>query len=128
MKTKKLSPRTMKVIAGGVLAAAAAQAAKDHKKKKHQLIVEQIIRDADNNLEVIEPTIYVSQAYGDDGEPIEDEELLDAISDEVQDEINKRWAAYPVLMGQVEELRRRLLAKPQKRSKAGARRRFVGGR
>ena len=91
------------------------QAAKARKAKKHKLIAAKIIEDADADLETIAPTIYVNEVYGDDGEPIEDEELLDAISDEVQDEINKRWAAYTVLMEQVMELGRRLLEKPQKR-------------
>lgn len=116
MKTKKkLSAKTFGVIAGATVAAAAAQAAKAHKAKKHKLIAAKIIEDADADLETIAPTIYVNEVYGDDGEPIEDEELLDAISDEVQDEINKRWAAYTVLMEQVMELGRRLLEKPQKR-------------
>lgn len=116
MKTKKkLSAKTFGVIAGATVAAAAAQAAKARKAKKHKLIAAKIIEDADADLETIAPTIYVNEVYGDDGEPIEDEELLDAISDEVQDEINKRWAAYTVLMEQVMELGRRLLEKPQKR-------------
>lgn len=116
MKTKKkLSAKTFGVIAGATVAAAAAQAAKARKAKKHKLIAAKIIEDADADLETIAPTIYVNEVYGDDGEPIEDEELLDAISDEVQDEINKRWAAYTVLVEQVMELGRRLLEKPQKR-------------
>mgnify|MGYP006321338379 FL=1 len=116
MKTKKkLSAKTFGVIAGATVAAAAAQAAKARKAKKHKLIAAKIIEDADADLETIAPTIYVNEVYGDDGEPIEDEELLDAISDEVQDEINKRWAAYTVLMEQVMELGRRLLEKPQRR-------------
>lgn len=116
MKTKKkLGAKTFGVIAGATVAAAAAQAAKARKAKKHKLIAAKIIEDADADLETIAPTIYVNEVYGDDGEPIEDEELLDAISDEVQDEINKRWAAYTVLMEQVMELGRRLLEKPQKR-------------
>jgi hypothetical protein len=112
---KKLSAKTFGVIAGATVAAAAAQAAKARKAKKHKLIAAKIIEDADADLETIAPTIYVNEVYGDDGEPIEDEELLDAISDEVQDEINKRWAAYTVLVEQVMELGRRLLEKPQKR-------------
>ena len=78
------------------------------KMSKAEKLAKQIIEDGSGDLDLIGPTIYVSEAYDEEGEPVDDEEALDFISNEIQDEITRRWNAYDDLVEKVKTLELRL--------------------
>lgn len=56
--------------------------------------------DGATGLDDIGPTMYVTEIYGKDGEPIDDEEAIEFISSVIEDEIVRRWDAYEDLTHQ----------------------------